>query len=121
MVTVLPRNSPTPIAPPIAIMAIWRGTSFRLSPSSVARGADSPARVRAPFTKGVVIDTRNASVPREAVDTPGAAAWRRVRAVLVRVRRVPRRERTGGVLIRPEAVGVADLSHRGRGIRRPVA
>src|SRR5216684_2853587 len=36
MVTVLPSSSPTPIALPIAIMAIWRGTSFRFSPSSVA-------------------------------------------------------------------------------------
>ena len=35
IVTVLPRNSPTPIALPIAIMAIWRGTSARFRPSSV--------------------------------------------------------------------------------------
>src|SRR6185369_9641029 len=45
IVTVLPRNRPTQIAPPIAIIAIWRGTSLRLSPSSVGRGAGSAERV----------------------------------------------------------------------------
>src|SRR5471032_2885375 len=34
IVTVLPRKSPTPMALPMAIMAIWRGTSARFSPSS---------------------------------------------------------------------------------------
>src|SRR5262245_15665404 len=38
IVTVLPRNSPTPIAPPIAIIVIWRELSRRCRPSSVVDG-----------------------------------------------------------------------------------
>src|SRR5262245_8578128 len=33
MVTLLPRNNPTPIAPPIAIIVSWRGLSLRRKPS----------------------------------------------------------------------------------------
>src|SRR4029077_2092785 len=45
IVTVLPSNKPTPIALPIAIMAIWRGMSFRFSPSSVDVSISRTARI----------------------------------------------------------------------------
>src|SRR6186713_896024 len=51
IVTVLPRNKPTPIAPPIAIIAIWRGTSLRRRPSSVAGAANSAGSVICVYTK----------------------------------------------------------------------
>src|SRR5262245_45296364 len=57
----------------------------------------------------------------EAVDATGAAAWRGVRAVLVGVRGIPRRQRAGRTLVRPHAVRVANLRHEARGARRPVA
>src|SRR5437762_8667567 len=46
IVTALPSSSPTPIALPIAIMAIWRGTSLRFSPSFVDSVRSSTARGR---------------------------------------------------------------------------
>src|SRR5688572_15148644 len=59
-------------------------------------------------------------LPRKAVDTTRAAARRGIRAVLIGVRGVPRRQRAGGALLRAHAVGVSDLAEIGGCRRRPV-
>src|SRR5579864_7976146 len=43
IVTLLPRNKPTPIAPPIAIMVSWRWLKRRCKPSTSGVGDVSPA------------------------------------------------------------------------------
>src|SRR5256885_1204766 len=61
------------------------------------------------------------SLRREAVDAPGAATRCGVRTILVRVRGVPRRQRTGRIAVRPKSVRVTDLADCCRGIGRPVS
>ena len=56
----------------------------------------------------------------EAVEAGGASARRRVRAVLIGVCGVPRRQRTGCALIRTHSIRVPDLCGNISGGRRPV-
>src|SRR5262245_18493765 len=62
-----------------------------------------------------------AGLTGEAVNTAGAAARRGLGTILVRVRRVPRRQRARRAAARAEAIRVPNLSHVGRGPRGPVA
>src|SRR6266487_294922 len=55
IVTVLPRNRPTPMALPMAIIVSWRGFRSRCSPSSVAADGGSAA---APVREGVRMHLR---------------------------------------------------------------
>ena len=73
MVTVLPRNRPTPIALPIAIMVIWRGTSLRRSPSSLRSDADSAESVMYRIRLGSDLPTTPAAKPALLRKSRGSA------------------------------------------------
>src|SRR4051794_34042537 len=106
-----------------------RGTTVRLFVTATSfpihsyQRACAPHRTVAravPHRSGCDYESVRSESAREAIDPAGPAARCRVRAVLVRVRRVPRGQRPGGVAVRAEAVGVANLREQRRGIGRPV-
>src|SRR6185503_15241488 len=116
MVTVLPRNSPTPIAPPIAIMAICRGTSCRRSPSSVegALAAGSVTARNPPGSPAPPAPPAPLALPAlrgQGEDDDG----RRTRTPLdPEVRRAARRD--GDVLFAAGRVGHDAAAHRAAGV-----
>src|SRR5262249_5517687 len=87
--------------------------------SSDSRIAMSTAGLTGAGLKSAVV-IANVGLARETVDASGAAARRRVRAVLVGVRGVPRRRGARLIRVRTEAVRVADLGGNARRVRGPV-
>src|SRR5437660_8776997 len=55
IVTLLPKNKPTPMAPPIAIMVSWRWPRRRWRPSTSVVGGPSPASVLATIGRGTSV------------------------------------------------------------------
>ena len=57
MVTLLPKNKPTPMAPPMAIMVSWRWPRRRWRPSTSVVGGLLPASVLATIGRGTSVMT----------------------------------------------------------------
>src|SRR6266576_6744212 len=55
IVTLLPKNKPTPMAPPMAIMVSWRWPRRRWRPSTSVVGGPSPANWLATIGRGTSV------------------------------------------------------------------